>query len=282
MNNESLPENGQSSSQINSIGPRLKHARESLHLTITDVARQLRLTTERIQLLENNNYQDMPGITFAKGYLRAYARLVDLPADEIIAEFDRLNLMPEAKAFSLSSHKSPVSLEKRSIRRIIYFIGIGLLILVAVWWNSVLNSDSANLNTAAASAKHQPVQNTAIVDSANTVPPTGALNVPKNPADATVKPEPVKSTDQEAGVNAMSATNAGAVSASQQQNDKLVTPSRPSSEANATTTSSSEAQATEDRRPAVVEDTADEAPVKRHKKAISHRPRMSEPFDDDE
>lgn len=278
MNNESLPENGQSSDQINSIGPRLKHARESLHLTITDVARQLRLTVERIHLLENNHYENMSGVTFVKGYLRAYARLVNLPADEIIAEFERLNLMPETKAFSLSSRKAPISLEKKSARRIIYFVGIGLLILVAVWWNSVLNTDAPNLNTASASAKQQSVQNHIASHPANTVPPTGALNVPKNPSDSTIKPEAVKSADQEAAANAM---NANAVGTSQ-QHDKLATPSHPSSDATSTATASSEAQATENSHSAVDEDVS-EAPVKPRKKAVSRpRHRISEPFDYDD
>src|SRR5471030_32627 len=120
MNTEPFSENSEPSGKINPIGPRLRYAREGLRLTVTDIARQLRLTTERIESLESDNYENMPGTTFIKGYLRAYARLLNLPADEIIADFVSLNPMSETKSFILSSTKSHTSLGDKSIRRIIY------------------------------------------------------------------------------------------------------------------------------------------------------------------
>ena len=66
-------------------GQRLREAREALNLSRQDVARKLRLDTGLIQALENNNREALPAQTYLVGYLRSYARLLNLPADSIIA-----------------------------------------------------------------------------------------------------------------------------------------------------------------------------------------------------
>ena len=66
-------------------GQRLREARERLNLTRQDVARKLRLDTSLIQALEDNNREALPAQTYLIGYLRSYARLLNLPADSIIA-----------------------------------------------------------------------------------------------------------------------------------------------------------------------------------------------------
>ncbi|NNF97591.1 MAG: helix-turn-helix domain-containing protein, partial [Halobacteria archaeon] len=65
-------------------GQRLRQAREALNLSQRDVARQLHLNVNLIQALEDNNEDALPAQTYLVGYVRSYARLLNLPADEII------------------------------------------------------------------------------------------------------------------------------------------------------------------------------------------------------
>lgn len=64
-------------------GQRLKGAREEAGLALADVAERLRLSTTIVKALEADDYERLPGAAFVKGYLRNYAKLVGLPADDI-------------------------------------------------------------------------------------------------------------------------------------------------------------------------------------------------------
>ena len=281
MNSESFPENNQSAEQpVNPIGPRLRRAREDLRLTITDIARQLRLTEERIEALENDDYHNMPGITFVKGYLRAYARLINLPADEIILDFERLNLMPpEIKSFMVSSYKQPILLNNKSLRWVIYLIGIALLILAATWWSSSNSNDPANLNASdpkhpSTSAKNVPPPTGALTN--NTIATASSANVAKNPAQfdsANTVPESVNGTST--SQNQTDATSATATSQS-----SSASPTASDSAPSVSTESSNQETATTHAGDATIEDASDE-PQPRKKPAARHSRQMDEPAEDD-
>lgn len=66
-------------------GVRLKRARESQGLSIIDVARALRLSEKQIAALEGDDYQKLPGRTFVRGFIRNYARLVQLDSEPLMA-----------------------------------------------------------------------------------------------------------------------------------------------------------------------------------------------------
>ena len=59
-------------------GLRLASAREKWGLSVQDVAHYLNLTPDTIRALEQGEYAQLPGKTFALGYLRAYAKLLKL------------------------------------------------------------------------------------------------------------------------------------------------------------------------------------------------------------
>ena len=65
-------------------GQRLREAREALDLSQQDVAQHLHLNVNLIQALEDNNEDVLPAQIYLVGYLRSYARLLDLSADSII------------------------------------------------------------------------------------------------------------------------------------------------------------------------------------------------------
>ncbi len=78
-------------------GLRLRTSREATDWTIEDVARHLRLKPNVIEGIENDDYSNPPQMVFLRGYLRAYAKLLNLPEDEIIASFNALHLQEEVK-----------------------------------------------------------------------------------------------------------------------------------------------------------------------------------------
>ncbi|USG60698.1 DUF4115 domain-containing protein [Sneathiella marina] len=66
------------------VGTRLRSAREERGWSLHDVAAMLRLKASQIQALENGQYNQLPGQTFVTGFLRSYANLLDLDAVAIV------------------------------------------------------------------------------------------------------------------------------------------------------------------------------------------------------
>jgi cytoskeleton protein RodZ len=59
-------------------GNLLRAEREALGVTVREVADTLNLSITIVQALEADDYKRLPGTVFARGYIRAYARLLDL------------------------------------------------------------------------------------------------------------------------------------------------------------------------------------------------------------
>jgi len=71
-------------------GDRLRIARESRDLSIENVATRLNLDVGKISALEQGDITDFAAPVFAAGYLRAYARLLGLSEEEVLADFTEL------------------------------------------------------------------------------------------------------------------------------------------------------------------------------------------------
>jgi cytoskeleton protein RodZ len=126
-------ENDQESTALNLIGGRLHQVRESLGLSRAEVASQLHLAERLVKALEAGDEEHLPPMSYIIGYLRSYARLLHLPADELLAELhtDQEGLNP---IIATSSAKVEASSRDLSVRLVTYLIVAGLVVLLAVWW----------------------------------------------------------------------------------------------------------------------------------------------------
>jgi cytoskeletal protein RodZ len=68
------------------LGQRLKQAREHRGLSLPDVAHQTRIPVHRLRELEEDNYNALGSVTYAKGHLKAYAELLGVEADEVLEQ----------------------------------------------------------------------------------------------------------------------------------------------------------------------------------------------------
>ena len=65
-------------------GEQLREVRQSYKWSLEDVAANLNLTVDTVRALETGDYSSLPEATFIRGYLRAYARLMELDEDKIV------------------------------------------------------------------------------------------------------------------------------------------------------------------------------------------------------
>lgn len=87
-------------------GQRLRQARLRRGLDLVQVARDLRLTPERVKAIENEDYPRLPNVVFVVGYVKSYARLLDLDP-EALGEAYRAALAPPARKASASPAPPP-------------------------------------------------------------------------------------------------------------------------------------------------------------------------------
>jgi cytoskeleton protein RodZ len=85
-----------------SAGATLRAAREAHGMSIDAVAQQLKLAPRQVQALEDDDYAQLPGRTFVRGFMRNYARLLRLDADAVIASLPDAGHAPSLDRPSLS------------------------------------------------------------------------------------------------------------------------------------------------------------------------------------
>lgn len=117
-------------------GELLRLAREKRDWSQAEVARKLNLTVSSLNHVETGAFDKLPGHTFARGYIRAYAKLMDLDQAALVEAFDRYTgtHAKGSEVHSLGRIEEPVRLSHNILR------GVSLLLLVAVvgggfvWW----------------------------------------------------------------------------------------------------------------------------------------------------
>lgn len=117
-------------------GETLRQARESNGWSLAQVALKLNLTVASLSNLESGAFDKLPGHTFARGYIRAYAKLLDMDQTVLVQQFDQYTGSDAqgSNVHSLGRIEEPVRVS-HTILRI-----VSLLLLIAVigggfiWW----------------------------------------------------------------------------------------------------------------------------------------------------
>ena len=76
---------------LETAGQLLSKKREDLGLSIDSIAEKLNLDPKLLELLEKDNYEEFTVETYLKGYLRAYARFLDIDADKVVNLYTEKN-----------------------------------------------------------------------------------------------------------------------------------------------------------------------------------------------
>lgn len=117
-------------------GETLRQARESNGWSLAEVALKLNLTVGSLGNLETGAFDKLPGHTFARGYIRAYAKLLGMDQTRLVQQFDQYSGTDSqgSSVHSLGRIEEPVRVS-HTILRI-----VSLLLLIAVigggfiWW----------------------------------------------------------------------------------------------------------------------------------------------------
>ena len=126
-------------------GALLRRAREGRKLSIEDVAQSLRLSPRIISALEEEAFDQLPGPTYVRGYLRSYAQFLDVVPQPLI---DAYNDRPEAARRTEMAAPAPVRQATSSDAMVRFgtaLIVVIVLGLAGLWWSG---HDTSNLRPA--------------------------------------------------------------------------------------------------------------------------------------
>ncbi|NMA01999.1 MAG: helix-turn-helix domain-containing protein [Clostridia bacterium] len=113
------------------IGEKLKEARLKKNLTLTDVENITKIRARYIQALEEENFKILPGNVYIKGFLKTYAKLLELDEKELIAAYEETEpqveeIQPQPiKKYSPEQNQGP---NRKYIKLILGIIAIATLL----------------------------------------------------------------------------------------------------------------------------------------------------------
>ncbi len=113
------------------VGEELARARAALGLSLGDVAQQLKFAARQIEALEQGRYEELPTGTFARGMVRAYARLVRLDPEPLVERIAGRVAVPD-NAAAVATARRPIPITDSARRVNLIYVALSLAILGAI------------------------------------------------------------------------------------------------------------------------------------------------------
>lgn len=184
------------------FGQRLQTARTAMNMESKDAASHLRLNEKIILMMEKNHYTNEIAPIFMRGYLRSYAKLLDIPEDEAKKATDAIKLEPVALQ---RPNLKTITISNRNTERVTHhfmnifttLIVITLISLIATWWYShnkpgslavATNQITQMLSTSEAPL---PIQLAATINTPTTITPGSTLSQQNAPTPQSNEKPPV-------------------------------------------------------------------------------------------
>jgi cytoskeleton protein RodZ len=178
-------------------GQRLAQGRKDRNLSVADAAAKLRIAPRQIEALEADDYERLPGHTIARGFVRNYARLLQLNPELVLEAFEkhapketnaRISLPDQKVQFSEGGNWHP--------NRRVLWLTLGILVFTALgyglWRWELLNARPV------APVVNAPVKAPEVANVETPVVPSGSPSLPSPMASAALPtaatPEPTISS----------------------------------------------------------------------------------------
>lgn len=175
------------------VGRKLRAAREAADMTVVDVAQSLKFSPRQIELLEADDYAALPGTTVVRGFVRSYAKLFKLDADNLLAMLDEISPSAPTEVRppdNMGSAADPAGMRQMPLMLSLLIVLVLAAVLVGLWHffgASAAKSFTLHNRGTTPAQTAEPVQpSTPAPDAGSTVSPAAAT-----PAVGEVKTETV-------------------------------------------------------------------------------------------
>jgi len=116
------------------LGQVLQAARVAKELSLQDVSDNLRFSVKQISALENGQYDLLPDAMITRGFIRNYARLLELDAEPLLASYRQSVASETDRGITVRSSMRPVQLTKESLPWLKYMLASILVLLFLLAW----------------------------------------------------------------------------------------------------------------------------------------------------
>lgn len=130
---------------VHTVGKTLRSAREKMKLSLDDVSSAINVRVAQLQAIEDDRIDQLPGMTYAVGFVRSYAQFVKLDAQEIVATFKEEHAGEPAAKTALQ-FTDPISEDKLPGPVLIGAAAFCIVVLFLAW--SLLSSDDEGVELA--------------------------------------------------------------------------------------------------------------------------------------
>ncbi|WP_163835106.1 RodZ domain-containing protein [Spartinivicinus ruber] len=122
-------------------GEMLAQQRQNIGVEQSEVADSLKISVDYVQALESSAFDELPGLTFVRGYLRRYADFVGLDANQVIQAFERFtgSKSAEQRLISVKEVEAPEEASHPVFKWFTYLLVGVLVALTVVWWQNEVN-----------------------------------------------------------------------------------------------------------------------------------------------
>ena len=164
-----------------SLGQTLREAREGLGFSVADVAAQIKFAPRQIEALEADDYKSLPETAFVRGFVRSYAKILKLDAQELLSNL--------TKAKSVSGELTPASVDvpfpddSWGQKQNLIWLGVALLLAVLVVVFAVWNYTSGSPVMQKTKSVETPVPLPAEIQASQTVDEPAADSVAPSKAE---------------------------------------------------------------------------------------------------
>jgi len=126
----------QAGGRTHNPGASLQVGREAKGLSTAEAAASLRLPEKILIHLEAGRFENLPGDTFARGYVRSYARLLGLDANQLVLEYDRYRGVEvrEQKVSGIDKLSQPGKISGMLVTWTTVIVAIAILASILLWW----------------------------------------------------------------------------------------------------------------------------------------------------
>jgi cytoskeletal protein RodZ len=94
---------------MQSVGQYLRHEREAKQLNVEEIARATRVPMSSVERIESDQFDELPGEVFVRGFLKSYARALGISPDDVLARYTASRRVAWVTPLPLSSPARPQS-----------------------------------------------------------------------------------------------------------------------------------------------------------------------------
>lgn len=117
------------------VGVYLKTARRQRGMSLAEIASETRVPEASLRMIEDDHLDKLPGEVFVRGFLRAYAKSVGAPEDEVLSRLERPS--PSASSPFIPSAKLDLRRRRIATPALLLVLLLAAVLITLVLWRPI-------------------------------------------------------------------------------------------------------------------------------------------------